>query len=76
MEKVCPVDQTELLPEGRQWRCPSCAQAFRVQGRCLDCGAELERLQACGASNWFCPQCNELKSRARVQTRLQVVEAG
>ncbi|TDR79831.1 zinc ribbon domain-containing protein [Paludibacterium purpuratum] len=70
MEKRCPVDQSELQSQGKDWLCPTCATRYRVQGRCLDCGAEMERLQACGASNWFCPRCNELKSRARVETQL------
>ncbi|XZG71251.1 YfgJ family double zinc ribbon protein [Chitinibacteraceae bacterium HSL-7] len=34
---------------------------------CPDCGAELEVLKACGARDYFCPRCNELKSRSRVE---------
>ncbi|MBV8049275.1 MAG: zinc ribbon domain-containing protein [Paludibacterium sp.] len=70
MEKRCPADQSELVSQGKAWACPTCGAHYRVQGHCMDCGAEMERLQACGASNWFCPQCNELKSRTRVRTSL------
>ena len=38
--------------------------------RCRDCGEELERLAACGATNWWCNRCNELKSKSRVKTEM------
>ncbi|WP_297577202.1 zinc-ribbon domain-containing protein [uncultured Deefgea sp.] len=34
---------------------------------CPDCGKEIEVLKACGASNFFCNHCNELKSSQRVK---------
>jgi hypothetical protein len=29
----------------------------------------MEKLAACGAVSYFCPQCNELKSKSRVTFR-------
>ena len=33
---------------------------------CPDCGKPIEVLKACGATNYFCNHCNELKSSKRV----------
>jgi hypothetical protein len=70
MERLCPIHQTPLEPNGKLWHCEACQGDYRVRGTCNTCGAELERLQACGASNWFCNQCNELKSKSAVTTGL------
>ena len=74
MEKLCPRDGSVLESKHKQWHCPSCQTDYRVRGMCADCGAELERIAACGASNWFCNHCNELKSKSRVTTELVVVD--
>ncbi|MDR3428366.1 MULTISPECIES: zinc-ribbon domain-containing protein [Silvimonas] len=34
---------------------------------CPDCGKPLEVLIACGARDYFCNSCNELKSKTRVR---------
>ncbi|GGP19760.1 YfgJ family double zinc ribbon protein [Silvimonas iriomotensis] len=34
---------------------------------CPDCGKPLEELVACGARDYFCNSCNELKSKTRVR---------
>ncbi|MBE9608667.1 YfgJ family double zinc ribbon protein [Chitinilyticum piscinae] len=34
---------------------------------CPDCGKPLEVMKACGAIQYFCPHCNELKSGKRVR---------
>ena len=74
MERLCPVHGIPLEPSGKQWRCASCCVDYRVRGLCGECGAELERLAACGASNWWCGACNELKSKDAVKTELVPVE--
>jgi len=70
MSFACPDDASLLQAQGQRLHCPSCGHDFRLRGRCGDCGEELERLLACGASNWFCNHCNELKSKSRVTTDL------
>ena len=70
MERHCPTDGTLLESRGKHWHCATCQTLFRLRGVCADCGAELERIAACGASSWFCNQCNELKSKSAVTTDL------
>jgi predicted amidophosphoribosyltransferase len=74
MEKNCPTHGTPLEARGRLWHCQACQADYRLRGLCGQCGAELERLAACGASNWFCNHCNELKSRSSIRTELVRVE--
>lgn len=44
--------------------CPACDKAYGVKSTCGQCGDELERLIACGAVDFWCNQCNELKSKS------------
>ena len=53
--------------EAGLYRCESCDQTYQKVAYCPVCAAELEKLQACGAVNYFCKQCNELKSKSRVR---------
>lgn len=73
MERLCPACNTVLEYQVDHWHCSQCRTDYRLRGLCNTCGAELERLAACGASNWFCPQCNELKSKSAVQTELVLI---
>ena len=70
MALVCPLHQTPLNGNGLVLHCALCQADYRLCAHCPDCGAQLERLQACGASNWFCNRCNELKSKSAVQAEL------
>jgi len=70
MERLCPIHGTALASRGKLWHCAECDADYRIRGLCGDCGAELEFLAACGASNWWCNACNELKSKSRVKTEL------
>jgi hypothetical protein len=70
MQLLCPTHQTPLTSHGRSLHCEACQANYRVQGTCNECGAELEHLQACGASNWFCTHCNALKSKSVITTEL------
>ncbi|MDD1792713.1 zinc ribbon domain-containing protein [Enterovibrio sp. ZSDZ42] len=64
MENNCP-DCNELMGWDKgSYHCESCDKIFIKQGYCQVCDAQLEKLQACGATNYFCNQCNELKSRS------------
>jgi hypothetical protein len=69
-ERLCPVHGTALESRGKLFHCEQCAFDYRISGRCDDCGSELEHVAACGASNWWCNSCNELKSKSRVKTEL------
>lgn len=37
---------------------------------CPDCGKPLDVMKACGATQYFCPHCNSLKSGTRVREYL------
>ncbi|MEF1282711.1 zinc ribbon domain-containing protein [Vibrio sp. M250220] len=64
-ENQCPSCNAELQWDG-QYECQSCQVSYKKIGYCPDCDAELEKLQACGAANYFCNSCNELKSKSKV----------
>lgn len=67
---VCPQDGSALQFQDGLWHCAQCASHYRLQGLCDTCGKELEKLNACGATNWFCNHCNTLKSKSVVKYRL------
>lgn len=46
--------------------CESCDKTFGKRAKCDICGEDLEKLQACGATNFFCNKCNSLKSKKDV----------
>lgn len=65
-ENQCPSCNSELQWDG-QYVCQQCSVGYQKVAYCPDCEAELEKLQACGAANYFCHHCNELKSKSRVR---------
>ncbi|WP_082796172.1 zinc ribbon domain-containing protein [Vibrio cidicii] len=71
-ENLCPQCQNKLQWNG-QYHCQQCEQDFKKVGFCPECTAELEKLQACGAANYFCNTCNELKSKSRVRFVFQSI---
>ena len=46
-----------------KYTCTSCNKIFGKRAKCNKCGEELELLEACGAQQFFCNKCNELKSK-------------
>lgn len=74
MQRFCPACNVPLEYKADHWHCGACQKDWRLRGLCNTCGSELERLAACGASNWFCPHCNELKSKSAVQPELVALE--
>ncbi|PKF50867.1 zinc ribbon domain-containing protein [Enterovibrio nigricans] len=68
MENTCPECGEALSWNNGNYDCHACDKTFIKQGFCLVCDAQVERLQACGATNYFCHSCNELKSRSGVNT--------
>lgn len=69
-ENCCPSCNQELEWTGK-YHCTACQSDYKKVGFCPDCDAELEKLQACGAANYFCNSCNELKSKSRVRFEFQ-----
>jgi hypothetical protein len=69
-ENLCPQCEKELVWDG-QYYCQPCDEHFQKIGMCPQCDAILEKLQACGAANYFCNQCNELKSKSKIRFSFQ-----
>ncbi len=66
MDNPCPTCGQELEWTG-QYHCSACTVDYCKVGFCPEGGSELEKLQACGAANYFCNQCNELKSKSKIR---------
>ncbi|ANS86204.1 zinc ribbon domain-containing protein [Vibrio scophthalmi] len=71
-ENHCPQCDNELQWQGH-YHCMQCDVDFKKVAFCPDCDSQLEKLQACGAANYFChsESCNELKSKSRVRFEFQ-----
>ncbi|USD65805.1 zinc ribbon domain-containing protein [Vibrio sp. SCSIO 43136] len=69
----CPVCEKTLEWGGSHYVCSDCEQGYKKVGFCPACDAELEKLQACGAANYFCNTCNELKSKSTIRFEFQKV---
>ncbi|WP_075186025.1 zinc ribbon domain-containing protein [Teredinibacter haidensis] len=63
----CPSCHTKLTWQDGLYRCEPCKVSYKKRAFCPDCEAELETLQACGATSYFCNQCNGLKSKSQVR---------
>ncbi|MGO2508449.1 MAG: zinc ribbon domain-containing protein [Vibrio hibernica] len=76
----CPNCDTILVWQRKNdknqpvYGCNHCHVNFTQQAFCPACDHELNYLQACGSSSFFCPQCNELKSKSTVVTKLQPIK--
>ncbi|UXI00697.1 zinc ribbon domain-containing protein [Photobacterium sp. TY1-4] len=66
-ENTCPSCQLPLSWKENGYYCDHCRHPVRKRAFCPDCEQELEKLNACGAASYFCPQCHELKSKSRVR---------
>ncbi len=61
---ICPeCGQEGLDPRRSQTDCSACHKTFVLTPHCPQCDAELERVQACGAVDFFCNHCNNLVSK-------------
>ncbi|EDP58597.1 zinc ribbon domain-containing protein [Vibrio sp. AND4] len=69
---ICPTCDIELEWEGK-YSCNRCESVYQKVGFCPDCDVALEKLRACGAENYFCSDCNELKSKSRVRFEFQKI---
>lgn len=64
MENHCPDCGSDLIWDDGIYRCTKCEKCFLKQMFCLVCESQLEKLQACGSTSYFCHTCNELKSKS------------
>lgn len=71
-ENLCPTCQRLLSWKGEGYYCEYCRHPVRKLAFCPDCEQALEKLNACGAASYFCPQCHELKSKSRVRICVEV----
>ena len=69
----CPVCQGALVADGEAYRCEECNSNYEAQAVCDVCGDPLSVLKACGAVDFFCNHCNELKSKSQVKYRYMEV---
>ncbi|WP_432453881.1 MULTISPECIES: zinc ribbon domain-containing protein [unclassified Agarivorans] len=73
-EIACPECDGELIPEHEHWLCVACHHRYLQRVHCDKCDAELEILKACGAVDYFCKHCNELKSKKAMIQRFERCE--
>ncbi|MCG3866062.1 MULTISPECIES: zinc ribbon domain-containing protein [unclassified Photobacterium] len=71
-ENICPQCSSILNWKNQGYFCDFCQQDVEKQVFCPDCNEQLEKIQACGAANYFCNHCNELKSKSRVKVQFQI----
>ncbi len=69
----CPCCNEELVYEQGKYLCNNCSKKFETEYFCDICGSKLEKLQACGALNFFCNSCNELKSKSKVIKKIKEI---
>ncbi|MDO6704630.1 zinc ribbon domain-containing protein [Photobacterium sp. 1_MG-2023] len=74
-QSFCPACQLPLLWQLGGYYCAHCQNKFVKEAFCEDCGHLLERLNACGADNYFCPHCNVLKSKSRARITFRIAAA-
>jgi len=73
MTVTCPQCEQPLQHSGDLKRhCEPCQRDFKLLISCHECGHEIERLRACGAVSFWCPHCNELKSKSSAVYSAQV----
>ena len=71
----CPdCDQEGVDPRHRESSCTACGHSFTLVAHCPQCASELERVQACGAVDFFCNSCNSLVSKRSARFELTSVE--
>ena len=71
VENPCPECGNEMEWDNGEFVCATCNDRYKKILFCPTCEAELEKLASCGAANYFCNSCNELKSKtkARIEFR-------
>ncbi|PJC86222.1 DNA ligase [Vibrio sp. HA2012] len=70
-QNACPECGAEMAWEQGEYHCDACQLHYKKVMFCPKCNAELEKLVACGAANYFCNTCNELVSRSQATIEFQ-----
>lgn len=65
----CPACSGRLVADADHYRCEDCARLFEQQMSCDVCGDPIAPIKACGAVDYFCNRCNELKSKSKLVSR-------
>lgn len=69
----CPsCSQEGVDPRHDPSTCSLCKMVIRVTAICPKCTTILERVQACGAVDFFCNHCNELISKRQAVYQLEI----
>ncbi|WP_168198245.1 YfgJ family double zinc ribbon protein [Crassaminicella thermophila] len=63
----CPLCGESMNGRGSKYYCDKCDLYYRVKFICEKCGNEPEEISSCGAVNYFCDTCKELKSRKQMK---------
>jgi tRNA(Ile2) C34 agmatinyltransferase TiaS len=73
-ELSCPQCNQTMAYLGKfVYQCQPCAQSYQAQVHCSTCGDRLELLKACGAVDFFCNACNEMKSKSSADYQLTAI---
>ena len=73
MDALCPhCHRAMLWKQGNTFYCEGCRKAYQQIALCPDCNKPLEKMQACGAVDYFCQHGHGLISKKRIT--LQYVE--
>ncbi|MFO6424903.1 zinc ribbon domain-containing protein [Motilimonas sp. KMU-193] len=68
---ACPSCNEQMNYLGKfTYHCEKCDKTYQAQVHCDKCGERLELLKACGAVDFFCNSCNEMKSKSSADYRL------
>ena len=68
-KNLCPECGNALIWTKEGYQCEFCHTHWQKLALCPDCHQPLEKLQACGAANYWCHQCNELKSKSSIEIK-------
>lgn len=67
MDKLCPECQNAITYlSGDRFKCEHCDKDYLQQACCPDCDNILEKLQGCGATDYFCRNGHGLISKKRI----------
>jgi hypothetical protein len=72
-KNLSPCCSEELIYDKGSYICKECSKTFKAEYYCDKCESEVEKLQACGATNFFCNSCNELKSKSKIVKKFKEI---
>lgn len=73
---TCPAcAEAGLDPRRSETACLACGARFTLVAHCPQCAEVLEKVQACGAVDYFCNHCNHLVSKRSARFDIQPTPA-